>query len=355
MSCNKCNEVFQLESKPSKIYWMSEVDELVRKVNLFLVKLNVVMNENGGISYIEVDDTKDFFDKYHAEIIEYFNAIELEAIKIYVQNENETFSFHSILGAKTLQRYVNLIEDSTFFDVMNNSSLTSYFQPIIKASDRSIYGYEALIRGVKENGELMFPDELFEKSQRNDMNFKLDRMCRETSLKTAAVKKITQKVFINFLPTSIYDPKFCLSSTVKWAKQLEFNPKNIIFEVVETESVKDKNHLLKILNYYKNQGFDIALDDVGEGYSSLNMLIDLHPDIIKIDRNIISGIDKDKLKQSTYKALYSLAKDNNIAILAEGVETSEELEVIEKIGVDYIQGYYFGKPNAEPLRVIQNK
>ena len=108
---------------------------------------------------------------------------------------------------------------------------------------------------------------------------------------------------------------------------------------MESESVKDKTHLLKILDFYKKEGFSIALGDVGEGYSSLNMLVNIRPDIIKVDRNIITNIDTDKLKQSTYRALYNLAK--------------EELEMIESIGVDYIQGYYFGKPNAEPLRKIR--
>ena len=121
---------------------------------------------------------------------------------------------------------------------------------------------------------------------------------------------------------------------------------------MESESVKDKTHLLKILDFYKKEGFSIALDDVGEGYSSLNMLVNIHPDIIKVDRNIITNIDTDKLKQSTYRALFNLARENGIAVLAEGVETKEELAMIESIGVDYLQGYYFGKPNAEPLRKI---
>ncbi|MDD2789701.1 MAG: EAL domain-containing protein [Sulfurimonas sp.] len=352
MSCNKCNEVFYLESCAAKIYWMSEFDELNSKSKIFIKNLGFEVQENGGVKYIEVDDTKIFFEENIDAILGAFNELERESIKIYVQNNGTDFNFLSVLGAKTLQRYVSLIEDKEFFDIINNKTLTSYFQPIINASDRSIYGYEALIRGVKENGELMFPDELFTKSTRNDLNFKLDRMCRESALKTAAVKRITQKVFINFIPTAIYDPEFCLSSTVKWAKQLEFDPKNIIFEVIETESVKDKEHLKKILTYYREQGFEIALDDVGEGYSSLNMLINLKPNIIKVDRNIIENIDKDELKQSTYKALYSLAKENGIKVLAEGVETSFEVEMIESIGVDYMQGYYFGRPQAEPLRKI---
>jgi EAL domain-containing protein (putative c-di-GMP-specific phosphodiesterase class I) len=354
MSCNKCFEIFELNHAKAKIYFMSELEELTDKSVIFTKKLRLNVKEFGGIHYFKVSDVKSFFEENIDAITMTFNELEREHIRVHIQEEDDELNFQSILGAKTLQRYVNLIEDKEFFDIINKSSLTSYFQPIVRASDKSIYGYEALIRGVKENGELMFPDELFKKSTRNDLNFKLDRMCRESALKTAAVKKITQKVFINFLPTAIYDPEFCLKSTVKWAKQLEFDPKNIIFEVVETESVKDKEHLNKILNYYKKQNYAIALDDVGEGYSSLNMLVDIHPDIIKIDRNIIRNIDKEDLKQSTYKALYTLAKENNIEVLAEGVETRYELEMIESIGVDYIQGYYYAKPSAEPLRKITN-
>jgi len=352
MSCNKCNEVFRLESSAAKLYWMSEVDELTQKSKIFLKKLGFEVYENGGINYIELPDAKLFFEENIDAILNTFNSLESEDIRLHIQNKGTEFNFTSILGAKTLQRYTNLIEDKEFFDIVQNKSLTSYFQPIIKADDRSIYGYEALIRGVKANGELVFPDVLFEKSTRNDLNFKLDRLCRESALKTAAVKQITQKVFINFIPTAIYDPEFCLSSTVKWAKQLEFDPKNIIFEVVETEAVKDKEHLSNILKFYQKQGFEIALDDVGEGYSSLNMLIKLRPNIIKIDRNIIQDIHKDELKQSTYRALYNLAKENGIKVLAEGVESSFELEAIESIGVDLIQGYYFGRPSAEPLRKL---
>jgi len=353
MPCSKCSDVFELKATPSKLYWMSEIDELTNKGKLFLANLEMTVLENGGVHYVELENTKKFFKTNHQLIIDSFTEHECESIRIYVQNEGEEFNFQSVLGSKTLQRYVNLIEDSEFFDIINNSSLTSYFQPIIKASDRSIYGYEALVRGVKENGDLMFPDVLFAKSERNDLNFKLDRMCRETALKTAAVKRIKQKVFINFLPTAIYDPAFCLSSTVKWAKQLEFDLKNIVFEVVETESVKDKSHLLNILEYYKKEGFSIALDDVGEGYSSLNMLVNIHPDIIKVDRNIIQDIDTMPIKQSTYRALYNLAKESGISVLAEGVETAGELAIVESIGVDYVQGYYFGKPTAEPLRKIK--
>jgi len=353
MSCVKCTEKFQLQSISSTIYFISEFDELIRKSFLFFTKLSLdVVLDDGVVCLKYVDDTKNFFRENIDALNETFNDMEKNDIKVFIEDENNKFNYKSIMSAKPLQRYINLFLDKEFFDIINNESLTSYFQPIIDMKTNTIYGYETLIRGVKADGSLMYPDELFEKSKRNDLNFKLDRLCRESALKTAATKKVHQKVFINFIPTAIYDPEFCLASTEKWAKQLEFDPSQIVFEVVETELVKDQKHLKKILEFYRSKGYKIALDDVGEGYSSLNMLIELRPDIIKIDRNIIDGIDKNELKQSVYRALYNLAKEHNITVLAEGVETLYELEMIQSIGVDLVQGYYYAKPTAEPIRKI---
>lgn len=321
-------------------------------MELFFDKISLESESANGLLNISVENTHKFFNENLDAFKTYFNDLEREDIKIYISNDKQSFNFQSVLLAKPLQRYINIFDDQDFYDIVNNESITSHFQPIVDIKSNKIYGYETLARGVKEDGQLMYPNILFEKSKKNDYNFKLDRLCRESALKTAATKKIAQKVFINFIPTSIYDPEFCLNSTVKWANQLEFDPSQIVFEVVETELVKDQKHLKRILQYYREKGFMIALDDVGEGYSSLNMLIELQPDIIKVDRNIIENIDKNDLKQSVYKALYNLAKENNIIVLAEGVETPYELETVKSIGVDLVQGYYFAKPSAEPIRKV---
>jgi len=352
MACTKCSEKFTLKKGFGTVFFITEHEELIEKIALFLEKLFLKSEKNNGLLSTDIENCYNFFYENLDAFKTNFNDLEKEHIKVYISSKKTELNFQLLLSAKPLQRYINLFDDQDFFDIVNNESLTSYFQPIVDIKTNTIYGYETLARGVKEDGSLMYPDVLFEKSKRNDLNFKLDRLCRESSLKTAATKKVHQKVFINFIPTSIYDPEFCLSSTVKWANQLEFDPSQIVFEVVETELVKDQKHLKKILEYYREKGFKIALDDVGEGYSSLNMLIELKPDIIKIDRNIISGIDKDELKQSVYKALYTLAKEHDIIVLAEGVETLYELEMVQSIGVDLVQGYYFAKPSAEPIRKI---
>lgn len=352
MSCNKCNEKFILKESFGIVFFISEIDELIRKSELFLEKIQYKSENVNGLLSVRVENVNCFFSENLDAFKSFFNELERDTIKIFINDDENLFNFQSILKAKPLQRYINLFYDQDFFDIVNNESLTVHFQPIVDMKDNSIYAYETLSRGVSEDGSLMYPDILFSKSNRNDMNFKLDRLCRETALKTAATKKVHQKVFINFIPTTIYDPEFCLKSTEKWAKQLEFDPSQIVFEVVETENIKDQAHLKKILEYYRSKGFMLALDDVGEGYSSLNMLIELKPDIIKIDRNIISDIDTNELKQSVYRALFNLAREHDITVLAEGIETAYELETIKNIGVDLVQGYYFAKPSSEPIRKI---
>ena len=352
MSCTKCSQNFCLKNSEGILFFISEIDELISKTQIFLNKLTISYENQNGAVRLRVKNVQEFFSENLDSFKNHFNDLERDTIKVFILEDEDSLDFQTILTSKPLQRYINLFDDQDFFDIVNNESLTAYFQPIIDIKDNTIYGYETLARGVKEDGSLMYPDVLFSKSKRNDYNFKLDRLCRESALKTAATKKVTQKVFINFIPTSVYDPEFCLNSTVKWANQLEFDPSQIVFEVVETELIQDQVHLKSILEYYRSKGFKIALDDVGEGYSTLNMLIELKPDIIKVDRNIINNIDKDSFKQSVYKALFNLAKEQNITVLAEGVETVYELQTLKDIGVDLVQGYYYAKPSAEPVRKI---
>lgn len=353
MKCTKCHDTLKLGQKRVKLFFISQIDELNHKSRLLFNKLGYEPLQSDLVG-IEIESMDSFFRENIDLLSSYFNDLERQEIKIYEEDLSEGHNIQKIIRAKPLARHMNLVLDEEFFDIINYESLTSHFQPIIDAKTNTIFGYESLIRGVKGDGSLMQPYELFTKSSRNDLNFKLDRLARESALKTAATKKIHQKVFINFIPTAIYDPQFCLASTEKWANQLEFDPKNIVFEVVETEHVKDQEHLKKILSYYRNEGFLIALDDVGEGYSNLNMLIELQPDIIKVDRKIISNIHQDPIKESVYKALYTIARENNIKILAEGVESAFEAAKVKEIGVDYFQGYYFAAPMPEPVRVTNN-
>ena len=235
---------------------------------------------------------------------------------------------------------------SELLDILQNRRIESWFQPVIEARSGKIWGYECLMRGRSADGSLIGALQMLEWANSENLNFMLDRVCRETHLENAGHLNLGEncRFLINFLPTAIYKPEFCLQTSLAAMRRSGLEPRQIIFEVVETEKVLDTEHLLEILNFYRRSGFGIALDDMGSGYSGLTLLADLQPDLIKIDRSIVAKSVSSKSHFNICSALVKMGRENNQTVLAEGVETIEEVNLMNSLGVDLFQGYYFGKP-----------
>lgn len=255
---------------------------------------------------------------------------------------------------RPLSTWCSQFNAQELLDVLKNKSLVVHFQPILNVQDQTIYAHEALIRGLTPEGKIIPPNLLFGQAKDAELLFNLDRLCRETIMHTAAKLNYFGRLFINFLPSAIYNPENCLSTTMALAERYGFNPHNLIFEVVETERIDDVGHLRNILDYYRAKGFRTALDDMGSGYSSLNLLASLSPNIVKIDRELIMNIDQEPIKQAIVGGILAMAKQTGITTLAEGVETEQEWRYIRDIGIDLVQGYYFGRPAAEPLSELSS-
>ncbi len=241
-------------------------------------------------------------------------------------------------------------DSSPLLDILQQRRLETWFQPVISAATGAVWGYECLMRGRDAGGQLVYPDRMIAWSRQENLTFLLDRLCRETHLRNAGRMLAGRDVYLllNFLPTAIYNPEFCLKSTVAAATASGIRPERLIFEVVETEKVTDLGHLRAILDYYRRKGFRVALDDLGSGYSGLAMLGDLDPDLIKIDRHLITRAVESPMHRSICQALAQLGKTHGKLVLAEGVETAQEKELMAGIGVDLFQGYYFGRPAPVP-------
>lgn len=238
------------------------------------------------------------------------------------------------------------IDNPQLLEILRTGSIETWFQPIVRAGTDDIWGYECLLRGRAEDGKLVSPAELIAWARQESLIFMLDRICRETHLRNAgkAAGGTSKHFTINFLPTSIYQPEFCLQSSMAAAKESGLKPEQVVFEVIETDNVTDVEHLRRILAFYRNNGFRVALDDVGTGYAGLSLLADLDPDLIKIARELVAQIDSSPMHRSICKALIDLGRDHGKPVLAEGVETVAQKAVLEELGVDLFQGYYFGKP-----------
>lgn len=281
-----------------------------------------------------------------------FSEDERRNINVLVLRADEQPDMSTMQFMKPLQQWFQLVNATDLIHVIENGAVKIQFQPIISLSRREVHGYECLARGLAQDGSVIPPADLFQQAKDLGLLFNLDRVVRETALRTADNAAVPGHLFVNFLPNAIYDPEFCLRTTMAVAESIGVPRERVVFEIVESESFDDVEHLKKILQYYQSKGVKTALDDVGSGYSSLNTLATLRPDIMKLDMHLIRGIDHDKLKQSIFQGLCRIAGENNIVLLAEGVETEAELAYLRETKVDLVQGYYFSRPRDVPDYVL---
>ena len=219
---------------------------------------------------------------------------------------------------------------------------TMAFQPIVDIQDCRIDGYEALVRGLNGESAAQMLGQVTAESL-----YSFDQNCRVKAIELAAKLGIRQRLSINFLPNAVYEPRACIQATLSAAKRTGFDPRQLTFEIVETETIADTAHLLNIINEYRRQGFKVALDDFATGYSGLSRLADLRPDIVKLDRALIKDCDQDRVRLAIVASVLALAAEIGIKVVVEGVERLGEVDALRSVGARFMQGYYFARPMLE--------
>lgn len=253
----------------------------------------------------------------------------------------------------SLRRFIGLIESDWLIEMLAAERFTTHFQPIVLAQDTSqIYAYESLLRGLDAEGSLVMPGLILEQATKADLLPQLDRVARLSAIAQASQHQLKGRIFINFIPTALYDPVSCLQSTVEAIDKAGIDHERIVFEVVETDMPRDLDHLKTVLKYYREAGFSVALDDLGAGYSSLNLLHQLRPDFIKLDMALIRNVHQDPYKASITEKLLEIAQALRVQTVAEGIESIEELHWLQERGATFAQGYLFAKPSAVPVREV---
>jgi len=222
--------------------------------------------------------------------------------------------------------------------------ITMAYQPIIDPNDNSVFAYEALVRGADGSGAGVVLSRVTE-----DNRYVFDQTCRVKAIEVATHLNIDCNLSINFLPNAVYRPETCIRATVKAADEYGLDIRRIIFEVTEGEQVRDPEHLTGIFKEYQHRGFITAIDDFGSGYAGLNLLSRFKPQILKLDMYLCQGIAADRIKRTITQGAVTTAHELGIKVVAEGVETIEDYEMLRNLWVDYYQGYLFAKPEIGVL------
>lgn len=224
------------------------------------------------------------------------------------------------------------------------------FQPIVDIVEGRAFAYEALVRGPSGESAASI---LARVTQENRYAF--DQQCRVKAIETAARAGVVEsgaRLSINFLPNAVYSPAACIQLTLKTAKATGFPTERLIFEFTENEEMRDPDHVSNIIATYQKMGFGTALDDFGAGHAGLNLLARFQPDIIKLDMELIRGLDASLPRRMIVDGVVKMCEALGVTVIAEGIETQGELEALRTIGLRYIQGFYLAKPAFETLPPI---
>jgi diguanylate cyclase (GGDEF)-like protein len=230
--------------------------------------------------------------------------------------------------------------------ILQHKLLTPLFQPLVTLTDGQIWGYEALIRGPSDSA-LHSPLLLFKTAQAFDLLEPLELLCRQLSINAFAAARVDGLLFLNVNPLLLLTSDHPSGLTKSYIQQAGLQPDRIVIELSEQFQVEDTELFINAVKHYREFGFKIAIDDLGSGFSGLKLWSELQPDIVKIDRYFIDQLHRDPIKKAFVKNIIEIAKNTGSSIVAEGIETSEELITCKELGADMGQGYLLGRPETD--------
>jgi diguanylate cyclase (GGDEF)-like protein len=236
-------------------------------------------------------------------------------------------------------------------DIVSARRLSALFQPILDMHQRTVIGFEGLIRGPSDS-PLHSPVALFEVARHCGMAAEVEYLCRHVVLESFARLGCQGKIFLNISLDVLLLQGSKSGETLKYIDQFGLLPQQVIIEITENTPTMDYQLLREATQHYRSMGFEIAIDDLGEGFSGLRLWSELRPDYVKIDRHFIHDINLDPVKLQFVRSIQEIAGKSGARVIAEGIETQAELIAVKDIGIAYSQGYYIARPHAHPAQDI---
>ncbi|MBL3540326.1 bifunctional diguanylate cyclase/phosphodiesterase [Aminivibrio sp.] len=232
-------------------------------------------------------------------------------------------------------------------ELLEKGGIHPVFQPILDVAEGKVYGYEILSRGMPP---MESPLDLLAAARECGMQWEAERACRKAALEGIRRRDTGEGVryFLNVSPWVLSDSRFRELFTPERLKPYGMSSDRIVLELTENLPVEDYGKLEESVAWFRKEGFSLALDDVGSGYSGLRTMAVCAPDFFKIDIEIVRGVAEDPYKKHVVRFLCSFAANVGAKIVAEGVENWEDMKALLELGVHFAQGYLFARPQKDP-------
>ena len=267
--------------------------------------------------------------------------------------DDASSALSAFVRAEPLAALMARAEHDWVRDALDDGWLFSLFHPIVAAETGAVFAHEALIRARHpQTNAVIGAGPIIDASFKLRLEHVLDQRARQTAIRNAAALNLPDmRLFINFMPNTIYDPEVCLRTTMETADEVGLDLSSLVFEVVETENIPDMKRLQQILDYYRSRGVGTAVDDMGAGFSSVEYLTALQPDFVKIDRALVVRAEQSHSARQSLDVIIGQAKQLDIQVIAEGIETETQMQMCREAGADFLQGFLFARPANPPEAV----
>ena len=262
-------------------------------------------------------------------------------IKKMLQMKKDFLLSNNLATVEQQKAKKNMKMVTTIRNAINGSRIISYFQPIIDNKTEEIVKYESLVRLIDEDNKILSPFFFLDVAKKGNYYLKITNIVLEHSF--GILKNCTGDISINLSALDIEQK----SMREKIFNLLELHHQDahrIVFELLEDEAINDFELIREFIIKVKQFGVKIAIDDFGAGYSNYERLLQYQPDILKIDGCLIRDIETSSYSLSVVKSIVTFAKEQNLQTIAEFIENESIFKIVKELGVDYSQGYYFGKP-----------
>ncbi len=239
-------------------------------------------------------------------------------------------------------------------EIILECRLSARFQPIVNLHTGEIYGYEGLIRGP-ENTVFHSPQELLRAATEAGWRARLELACHKVLIRSFLELGLPGQLFLNISPEVLVQG--CCGDADHLEGLLDSGDlfaERIVMELTEGERIVNfgADALAKAVGHCRRVGYSLAIDDLGEGFSSLRLWSELRPAFVKIDRHFVQNIENDPVKEQFIRSILDIARQARCRVIAEGIETEAEMRVTKRLGMTYGQGYYFAKPMADPEKLL---
>ncbi|UCN00246.1 EAL domain-containing protein [Sulfurimonas sp. SWIR-19] len=337
------DKIYQLQN--GEYAFILDAKEHTDNITLFVQELQALQQQvrDDTIAFEDLEYDISILLTFAYENDKLYESVKLGMKKLVKEKQRfllaNNFASQEQRKAKENIKTVHMIKDA-----IRSSRIISYFQPIVNNNTQTIEKYESLVRLIKEDGTVLSPYFFLETAKRSNYYLKITNIVLEHSFSILHHCEADISINLSALDIEMLSMRTKILSLLE---QYKNEAHRVVFELLEDEGIKDFETVKQFISEIKRYGVKIAIDDFGAGYSNFERLLDYQPDILKIDGCLIRDIETSNYSLSAVKSIVTFAKEQKLQTVAEFIENEAIFQIVKELGIDFSQGYYFGKP--EPL------